>query len=180
VSARGSDPYRANHFCVSCKALPALGFTEVRGLSVDATVETETASRSAQDETSTDCRPVAAAMAASAPEQRATDSPKLELSRGVTADQPLWTWFHDWLAGKVTPQDVRICLLDDQGAPVMGWMCRAAIPVRWVGPTLVADRATVAMETLELVHRGIDRIVDLEMCCDRVASDESETNGGRP
>lgn len=171
MSARGSDPYRANRFCVSCKALPALGFTEVRGLSVDVTIATENASRSAPDEATNDCRPVAASMAASTPEQRETDSPKLELCRGVTDDQALWTWLHDWLAGKVTPQDVRICLLDNRGTPVTGWICHAAIPVRWVGPTLVADRATVAMETLELAHRGIDRIADLEICCDGAASD---------
>lgn len=171
MSARRSDPYRANHFCVSCKALPALGFTEVRGLSVDVTIATETASQSTQDKETNDGRPVAASMASSSPEQRETDSPKLELCRGMTADQSLWLWLQDWVAGKVTPQDVRICLLDNQGTPVTGWVCRAAIPVRWVGPTLVADRAAVAMETLELAHRGIDRIADLEMCCDGAGSD---------
>lgn len=171
MSVRRSDPYRANHFCVSCKALPALGFTEVRGLSVDVTIATETASRSAQDEATNDRRPVAASMASSTPEQRETDSPKLELCRGVTDDQTLWMWLQDWLAGKITPQDVRICLLNSWGAPVTGWICHAAIPVRWVGPTLVADRAAVAMETLEVAHRGIDRITDLEMCCDGTASD---------
>jgi phage tail-like protein len=171
VNARGSDPYRANHFCVSCKALPALGFTEVRGLSVDVTIATETASRTAQDEATNDRRPVAASMAASTPEQRETDSPRLELCRGVTDDQSLWTWLHDWLAGTVTPQDVRICLLNDRGTPVAGWSCRAAIPVRWVGPTLIADRPSVAMETLELAHRGIDRIADREMCCDGTTND---------
>ena len=171
MSARGSDPYRANRFCVTCKALPALGFTEVHGLSVDVTIATENASRSASDEATNDCPPVAASMAASTPEQRETDSPKLELCRGVTDDQALWTWLHDWLAGEVTPQDVRICLLNNRGTPVTGWICHAAIPVRWVGPTLAADRATVAMETLELAHRGIGRIADLEMCCDGAASD---------
>jgi len=171
VSARRSDPFRADRFCVSCKALPALGFTEVRGLSVDVTIATETASRSTQDEASSNCRPAAASLASSTPEQRETDSPKLELRRGVTDDRALWVWLHDWLAGRITPQDVRICLLNDRGTPVTGWICRAAIPVRWVGPTLVADRAAVAMETLELTHRGIDRIADLETCCDGAASD---------
>ena len=171
MNARGSDPYRANHFCVSCKALPALGFTEVRGLSVDITIATETASRSAQDEATNDRRPVAASMAASTPEQRETDSPRLELCRGVTDDQALWTWVRDWLAGEVTPQDVRVCLLDGRGTPVTGWVCRDAIPVQWIGPTLVADRDAVAMETLELAHRGVDRVTDLETCWDEAASD---------
>lgn len=110
-------------------------------------------------------------MAESTPKQRETESPKLELRRGVTDDQALWAWLHDWLAGTVAPQDVRICLLNNQGTPVTGWICHAAVPVRWVGPTLVADRETVAMETLALAHHGIDRIADLEMCCDGAGSD---------
>ena len=169
MSARRRDPYRADRFCVSCEALPALGFAEVRGLSVNVTVATET--RSARGEATNDDRPVAASMASTTPEQRETDSPKLELRRGVTDDQALWTWVRDWLAGKVTPQDVRVCLLDGRGTPVTGWVCRAAIPVQWIGPTLVADRDAVAMEALELAHRGIDRVADLETCCDEAASD---------
>lgn len=114
-------------------------------------------------------------MASATPEQRETDSPKLELCRGVTDDQALWTWLHDWLAGRVTPQDVRICLLNGRGTPVTGWICRGAIPVRWVGPTLVADRAAVATETLELAHTGIDRIGDLETCCETTPHNSSRS-----
>jgi phage tail-like protein len=173
VSARGRDPYSATQFCVSCKALPTLGFTEVRGLSVAVAVATENDSESASEETPNDRRLVAASMATTSPEEREQESPTLELRRGVSDDHTLWMWLQDWLAGQIPPQDVRICLLDNHGTPVRGWVCHAAIPVRWVGPTLVADRPAVAMETLELAHRGIGRIDDLETCCDGAVSDYS-------
>lgn len=143
-----------------------LGFTAVRGLSVDATIAGADGSESAPGAGPIDGPQLAASVAATTPAQRVTDSPNLELCRGVSDDQPLWTWLQDWLAGTVPPQDVRICLLDAQGTPVAGWICNAAVPVRWIGPTLVADQPAVAMETLELAHRGIDRVTDLDTCCE--------------
>ena len=76
----------------------------------------------------------------------------------------LWNWLQSWVAGELDPQDVRVCLLDERGKPVRGWLCRAATPVRWRGPDLVADRAAVATETLTLAHEGIDAVTDLDEC----------------
>lgn len=174
MSERESDPFGAHRFRVRCDVLPDLGFTDVRGLSVSV-VRTDDADVDADD---APARPpgrrsvweVARGRFPAAtldPPHRETTSPLLELTRGVTDDLTLWTWLHDWVAGDVDPQDVRVCLLDGQSTPVRGWVCREATPVRWTGPTLVAERATVATETLELAHQGIDAVTDLSECADR-------------
>lgn len=170
MSAREADPYGAHRFRVSCDVLPVMGFAEVRGLSVETVVSEPDGSGGPDDPTAGRRewwdwrtwidRPTEGIAAA----RRVSRSPRLELRRGMTDERALWNWFRDWVSGNVTPQDLRICLLDNRGRPARGWVCRAATPVRWIGPDLVADRATVAMETLELIHEGIDGIDSLDEC----------------
>lgn len=164
MSGRNPDPYGAHRFRVVPDGLPPLGFTAVRGLAVEVAV------RDVDSSTSEDGprvnrpprfdRPVPEVP----PARRETRSPPLELRRGVSDDRTLRTWLQEWVAGEVGPRDVRVCLLDGAGRPVCGWICRAATPVRWSGPDLVAGRATVATETLELTHEGIDAVIDLDEC----------------
>lgn len=164
MSGRDPDPYGAHRFRVVPDGLQPLGFTEVRGLAVEVAV------READESASGDGprvsrppwfdRPVLDVP----PARRETRSPPLELRRGVSDDRTLWTWLQEWVAGEVGSRDVRVCLLDVEGRPVRGWVCRAATPVRWSGPDLVADRATVATEALELTHEGIDAVTDLDEC----------------
>jgi hypothetical protein len=39
----------------------------------------------------------------------------------------------------------------------MWWDFMEAYPVKWVGPQLRAESSTVAVETVELVHKGISK-----------------------
>lgn len=89
------------------------------------------------------------------PRQRRAEFPLLTLRRGVTDSQALETWVAEWLAGATDQRGVRIVLLDGEGREARGWQCRGAVPVRWSGPTLRADREGVAMESIELAHAGI-------------------------
>lgn len=171
MSNRAVDPYGAHRFSVTSDGLPTLGFAEVRGLSVavwerDEEVEME------EREEALRARPAVSHWLETADrpkatipeERRMTRSPPLELRRGLTDDRTLWTWLQDWVAGEIEARDVRICLLDGRGRPARGWICRAATPVRWIGPDLVAEREAVAFETVELVHEGIESIDDPEKC----------------
>lgn len=89
------------------------------------------------------------------PRQRRAEFPLLTLRRGVTDSPALETWVSKWIAGVDDQRSVRILLLDTDGREARGWKCRAAVPVRWSGPTLRADRTGVAMESIELAHAGI-------------------------
>lgn len=177
MSEREADPYGAHRFRVTCDALPGeLGFTEVRGLSVRVTEGDGGGDRAVDGDGNAAGQAVGRRErkrrrgrpgprgADRPPEPRETASPTLELSRGVSEDRSLWDWLQSWVAGEADPQDVCVCLLDRQGRPVRGWLCRAATPVRWTGPDLVAERAAVATETLALAHDGIEAITDLAEC----------------
>lgn len=67
--------------------------------------------------------------------------------------------FHDWqrqavsnTAGKTT---VTIRLLDEAGKPVIVWILLNARPVKITGTDLKADANEVAVESIELVHEGL-------------------------
>ncbi len=89
------------------------------------------------------------------PRQRRAEFPLLTLRRGVTDSRVLETWIGEWIAGASEQRGVRIMWLDSEGREAHGWECRGVVPVRWSGPTLQADRESVAMESLELAHAGI-------------------------
>lgn len=169
MSERGADPHGTHRFRVTCDVLPeGLGFTEVRGLSVrvaEPDAAGPAAGRAGRKGRIEGRRRRPGRSDEGYPaERRETTSPTLALSRGVSDDRSLWNWLQSWAAGEVEPRDVRVCLLDARGEPVRGWVCRAARPVRWRGPDLVAERAAVATETLTLSHEGIDDVADLAEC----------------
>ena len=58
---------------------------------------------------------------------------------------------------KEARQDGRIILMDDEGNDAAEWSFVAAWPTKWTGPTFNATANEVAIDTLELVHEGLDR-----------------------
>jgi len=58
-----------------------------------------------------------------------------------------------WLALR----SVRIIVLDSQGEEKLSWRCLHAWPVKWSGSDLKGDANTVAIESLELAHGGLQR-----------------------
>jgi phage tail-like protein len=79
---------------------------------------------------------------------------RIVLKRGIAASEELWWWHQDVTAGFVTRKDVSVVLLDSEGYEVRRWSFKGAVPVKWVGPQLRASSSEVAIETLELIHRG--------------------------
>ncbi|MFB6310832.1 MAG: phage tail protein [Salinirussus sp.] len=90
------------------------------------------------------------------PRQRRAEFPLLTLRRGVTDSRSLEDWIAEWIAGESQQRNVRILLLDSDGREARGWECRGAVPVRWSGPSLRADRGGVATEAIEIAHAGIE------------------------
>ena len=85
----------------------------------------------------------------------------LELRRGLTDSQGLYRWIQDGVSGQIRRRDGIIFLLDSEGLPSWGWAFRNAYPVRWAGPELQAEQASVAIETLELAHDGLSKVPGL-------------------
>jgi phage tail-like protein len=78
------------------------------------------------------------------------------LKRGYTKDDALWNWRKDIINGKVERKSGSITLLDEQRTPVLRWKFREGWIGKWEGPGLNAKTSDVAIESLEIVHEGLE------------------------
>lgn len=138
-----NDPYQACNFFVEIEGLIIGGFTEVTGLQLEVEVESY---REGGVNGYIHQLPGPARYPAN-----------LVLKHGVTDIETLWSWQDDVAKGTIKRKSGTIYLLDQRRLPATWWDFYDAYPVRWIGPELRADSSTVAVETLELVHRGISK-----------------------
>lgn len=136
-----SDPYRGFRFKLELGGIISGGFSEVSGLSV----ETEVESRKEGGENNFEYKL-----------PKATKYGNLTLKRGISDDN-LWSWYKDVIYGKIERQNISVCLLDEVGNEVMRWNFEKAFPVKWNGPSLNASSSSVAVESLVIVHHGLQK-----------------------
>jgi phage tail-like protein len=81
----------------------------------------------------------------------------LVLSRGLTSNLDLWTWWTTARDGSASvDRDVAVRLLDGGGAPVMAWRFLNAFPVVYRLTPLDASSSDVVVETVELAFDSMD------------------------
>lgn len=80
---------------------------------------------------------------------------RIILKRGVTKSNKLFEWFLEVSRGKFTPRNISVLIYNTQGYELLRWDFIDAYPVKWIGPHLTADGAVMAIETLELAHKGL-------------------------
>lgn len=138
-----NDPYAGFNFFVEIEGLVVGGFSEVGGLQVE--TEVEDYREGGQN-----------AYIHKLPGPTKYPS-NLSLKRGLTDIETLWSWHQDVVEGTIERKNGTIYLLDRQGLSAMWWDFREAYPVKWTGPDFKADSNTVAVENVELVHRGLSK-----------------------
>lgn len=136
------DPYQSCSFIVEIEGLLVGGFSECTGLQVE--VETHEYREGGQN---TFVHRFAGA----------TRHPPLVLKHGMSPLDGLWGWHQDVAAGDIRRRNGTIYLLNHQRVPVLWWHFREALPLKWSGPDLQADRSAIAVESVELAHRGLMR-----------------------
>jgi len=138
------DPYLNFHFLVEIEGLVKGGFSEVSGLQME--VETEDYLEGGVH-----------GFVHKLPKQR--KYPNVALKRGLTDADTLWKWLRSVgrKGSKINRKTVRIILLDSEGNEKVSWRCLDAYPVKVSGPDLKSDGNNVAVESLELVHCGLQR-----------------------
>lgn len=136
------DPYLGLNFLVEIESLVVGGFSEVDGLSVETEV---TPYREGGQNAYVHMLP------------GPTKYPNLVLKHGLTDVESLWRWHQEVATGQITRRNGTVYLLDRRRLPAMWWNFHDAYPVKWQGPAMRADSGTVAVETMELVHRGIEK-----------------------
>ena len=134
------DPYLTFNFLVEIDGLVVGGFSEVSGLQAEVEVQ-DYREGGLNDFIHRLAGPV-------------RYPANLVLKRGLSDVQTLWLWHRDVRRGIVNRRNLSILLLDVTREIVAGWNVAQAYPVRWVGPEMRAEAATVAVETVELVHCG--------------------------
>ena len=139
------DPYLAFNFRVDIKNLSVGGFTEVTGLQVEIEV---------QDYREGGLNDYIHKLAGPA-----RYPSNLVLKRGLIDIDALWDWYEAVIGGgnqrKIQRRNISIVLLNSLHEELRRWDFEQAYPVRWIGPELRAGTGAVAVETLELVHRGM-------------------------
>lgn len=138
-----NDPYLSFNFFVEIEGLIVGGFSEVSGLQVETQVHDY--QEGGQNE-----------YVHRLPGPARYPS-NLILKRGLTDIETLWSWHQDVVAGKIERRNGTVYLLDRMGTPAMWWDFKEAYPAKWSGPDLRADSGAVAVETVELVHRGLSK-----------------------
>jgi phage tail-like protein len=73
-------------------------------------------------------------------------------------DRVLWDWHADLVRGIVRFRNGTVLVRDPSGTLTqLQFEFHRALPVKWTGPELSASGGTVAVESVELAHHGLDR-----------------------
>jgi phage tail-like protein len=80
----------------------------------------------------------------------------VSLVTGLASAEVMWRWFADASIGNIRRRNVSVILhsIDRRGS--LQWTLRAAYPVKWQGPKMTTDDNSIALQTLELAHHGIE------------------------
>jgi len=135
------DPLLNQNFLVEIEGLVVGGFSEVTGLQIE--IEVEPYREGGLNEF----------LHLRAGPTRYPSN--LVLRHGLTDADTLWRWLRNVSRGIVERHNGSIVLLNNAGEEKWRWNFIEAYPVRWTGPQLRAGIAAVALESLELAHRGL-------------------------
>jgi phage tail-like protein len=138
------DPYLSCNFHVEIKGLVVGGFSEVTGLRSE--IEVKDYREGGQND-----------FVHKLPGPTKYPS-NLILKHGLVYDETLYDWYWWVSIGIIERRNGSIILLDGTREEVGRFNFVQAYPVRWIGPDLRANTSAVAVETLELVHRGLYRV----------------------
>ncbi|MBV9960432.1 MAG: phage tail protein [Acidobacteria bacterium] len=138
-----TDPFLAFRFEIKLEAMPMAGFADCTGLQL----ETEVMDYS-EGGLNTHLLKF----------PTRTKQTNIVLKRGIV-DRQMWDWYWQLTQGITWLRNGSIFVRDPSGGKVViEWQFEDAFPCKWLGPELNATQNSVAVETLELCHRGLHRI----------------------
>jgi phage tail-like protein len=83
----------------------------------------------------------------------------LVLRRGITDSTELYNWYQNVVIGIIDLQQIDVVLVDNQKNELKRWTFQKAFPVKWTGPDLKAETNSIAIESLEIAHQGLVRMI---------------------
>ncbi|TDF38588.1 phage tail protein [Alteromonadaceae bacterium M269] len=139
--AERNDPYAQYNFLVEIDDIEVAGFTEVGGL----TTESDAIDyREGSDDNTIRKLPGL---------RKYTN---ITLKRGYTQNDELWQWRKTTITGNTLRKSGAIVLLNEQRTEVMRWNFKEGWLAKWEGPTLNATTNEAAIESIEIIHEGLE------------------------
>jgi phage tail-like protein len=85
-----------------------------------------------------------------------THFPPLVMRRGLTTNRDLWEWRKMVVEGLPARRNGTLTLIAGDGQPIARWAFRQGWPSRWEGPQLRAEANDIVLETIEIIHEGLE------------------------
>lgn len=142
ATAQRKDPFRTFNFAVEADGRPLGSFSEVSGLNAEGDSVEYRAGDSLRN------------LVDKLPGLRKVAN--LVLKRGMARNLDMWAWYAEILNGNTLRRNVVITLRNENRASVLTWSCRNCWINAIEGPSLRATDNVVAIESVTLVHEGID------------------------
>ena len=137
-----NDPYRAFNFRLEVDGLTIASFSEASGLVAEGDP--------------VDYREGADMVNSARKLTGLRKYPNIVLKRGYTQNKELWAWYRNIANGDDDRRNGAIVLMDEAHRDVLRWNFRNAWLNKVEGPSFNATGNEVAMESIELVHEGVD------------------------
>ena len=83
----------------------------------------------------------------------------ITLKQGLADSMVLYEWIAEGVNGAIQRKTITITLLDEEETPEASWQVINAWPAKYTAPDLNATSSEVAIETLEIAHEGMTRVL---------------------
>ncbi|MGB9927650.1 MAG: phage tail protein [Methanosarcina sp.] len=139
------DPYRNSRFLLVIDGIIQAGFSEV---TVPDTTSDPIEYREGNDSPTVRKLP------------GLTKYGNLTLKWGTTSSMELFEWRKQVIQGKMKSarRNIAVIILDEEGNDAARWEFREAWPSKYDAPDLSAKGNDIAIETMEIVHEGMERV----------------------
>ena len=143
ANARTNDPYRNFRFRLEVQGIQQAGFSECSGFGTDVDVVEYREGNEA-----TTVRKLSGL----------TKYSNVTLKWGITDNMDIYKWHKDVVAGKIERKSGSVIGQDEEGNDTVRWNFINAWPSKYDPPDFNAKGNEVAIEMLELVCEGVERV----------------------
>ncbi|MFW5896061.1 MAG: phage tail protein [archaeon] len=138
-----TDPYVAFNYLIEINGIRAGGFSEVSGL--DAEIQAIDYRNGDEDFVPRKLPGI-------------KQFPNIVLKRGIIGELDTFEWLRLGAIGQVDRREGTIVLRDEQRNEVMRWRFIRGWACKYMGPNLMGDSNTVAIESIEICHEGLEAV----------------------
>jgi phage tail-like protein len=143
-TGKRDDPYQQFNFLVEIDGVARAGFTECSGLTTD----TDPIDYREGADLVLNVRKISGL-------RKYTN---IVLKRGYTQDKSLWEWRKKIINGQTERRQADIVLLDEERNEVLRWRVREAWLSKYDSGPFNAKTNDVLVETIEMVHEGLELV----------------------